>query len=72
MLVKVCRVWNANLDKYKPVLDKYNAHYQSETLAIIEFKAVNEIFDFVGDLKQDVYIDHFQNNIIQIYDDYIE
>jgi hypothetical protein len=23
--VKVCRVWDANLDKYKPLLDKFNA-----------------------------------------------
>lgn len=72
MIVKVCRVWDAKLDEYKPVLDKFNAHYQSETLAYIEFKAVNEIFDFVSELKRDIYISNYRKNVIQIYDDYIE
>jgi hypothetical protein len=72
MEVKVRRVWDANLDKYKPVLDKFNAHYQGETTALIEFKGVNEIFDLVRALRQDIYIDHFIDNIIYIYDDYIE
>ena len=72
MIVKVRRVWDAPLDKYKPILDKFKAHYESETSALIEFKGVNEIFDLVRELRQNIYIDHFVKNIIYIYDDYIE
>jgi hypothetical protein len=77
MKVKVCTVWNTNLEKYKAALNQFNAtyeidEYENESIAYIEIERIDNLFKLVDELKQDVMVSVYQNGVIQIYDDYIE
>jgi hypothetical protein len=73
MKIKIKRVWDGELDKYKGILDKYNASFEEdEPFAIIQVNDVKELFSLAKELGRDLIIGHFYENQIDIYDDYIE
>jgi len=72
MKIKIKRVWNADLGKYREELEKFNIEWLSRSLAYVEIKDIDDLFELVKQLDCDIYICSFENNIIQIYDDYIE
>jgi hypothetical protein len=73
MKVKIKRVWGADITPYKTTLDKYNASYVMEkNEAIVEINDLNKLFSLAKDLDEDLIINRYDDNLIEIYDDYVE
>ena len=75
MKVKIKRVWGADIARYKIILDKHNASYvkeDNESVAIVEIENLIELFSLAKELDEDLTIIHNGDNVVEIYDGYID